>query len=136
MDVSNGKLILNKLSMQNSFNGITQLEAKNSVWKRVKAGLPFGQLSFLLRASSDTLPTVLNLQDGRLEWTPSAPYATVILPLFTTSFPTVSADCFATREVHIIPGDMTVMSYIQVLVDDFRKYLYFATGKITGRSMH
>ena len=32
------------------------------MWKRVQQGLPGGQLSFLLRAGTDTLPTPLNLR--------------------------------------------------------------------------
>ena len=34
----------------------------NQVWKRIMQGLPSGQMSFLLRAGTDTLPTPLNLR--------------------------------------------------------------------------
>ena len=37
------------------------------VWNRIQQGLPAGQLSFLLRAGSDTLPTPLNLRQWKLQ---------------------------------------------------------------------
>lgn len=52
---------LSQLTVQNKFLEITELKAKN-VWKRNQAGLPAGQLAFLLKAGSDTLPTPLNLK--------------------------------------------------------------------------
>ena len=53
---------LRTLSVQNKFLEISQLEKDNRVWNRIQQGLPAGQLSFLLRAGSDTLPTPLNLR--------------------------------------------------------------------------
>jgi len=37
------------------------------VWKRIRDGLPAGQLSFLLRAASNTLPTPLNLRRWKIQ---------------------------------------------------------------------
>ena len=48
------------------FNNICQLESQNQVWNRIQLGLLPGQLSFLLRASSDTLLTPLNLKRWKL----------------------------------------------------------------------
>jgi len=53
---------LTSLSVQGKFNYICQLEAQNQVWNRIMDGLQAGQLSSLLRAGSDTLPTPLNLK--------------------------------------------------------------------------
>ena len=57
---------LEQLTVQWKFLDITELEARNGVWNRIQAGLPAGQLSFLLRAGSDTLPTPLNLKRWRM----------------------------------------------------------------------
>ena len=57
---------LSKLTVQNKFTAIIDLESQNSVWKCIQKGMPAGQLSFLLRAGSDTLPTPLNLRHWRL----------------------------------------------------------------------
>ena len=57
---------LNNLTVQNKFKSICQLESDNHVWDRIQRGLPPGQLSFLLRAGSDTLPTPLNLKRWNL----------------------------------------------------------------------
>ena len=43
-----------ELTVQSKFTAITELEFQNSVWKRIQKGMPAGQLSFLLRAGSDT----------------------------------------------------------------------------------
>ena len=58
---------LSQFSVQRKFLEVTELEAKNCVWKRILHGLPAGQLSFLLRAGSDTLPTPLNLRRWRIK---------------------------------------------------------------------
>lgn len=41
------------------------LEEENRVWNRITDSLPPGQLSFILRAASDTLPTPVNLECWR-----------------------------------------------------------------------
>ena len=51
---------LSELTVQCKFTAITELESQNNVWRRIQKGMPAGQLSFLLRAGSDTLPTPLN----------------------------------------------------------------------------
>ena len=48
---------LSKLSVQSKFLDACDLEKSNRVWSRILDGLPSKQLSFILRASSDTLPT-------------------------------------------------------------------------------
>ena len=57
---------LSTLSVQGKFHQVCHLEAQNKVWNRILDGLPAGQLSFLLRAGSDTLPTPLNLKRWRI----------------------------------------------------------------------
>jgi len=57
---------LNQLSVQRKFLAIAELEVQNKVWGRIQAGLPTGQLSFLVRAGSDTLPIPLNLKRWRM----------------------------------------------------------------------
>jgi len=51
---------LSKLSVQSKFLDACDLEKPNRVWSRILDRLPTKQLSFILRASSDTLPTPLN----------------------------------------------------------------------------
>ena len=46
---------LSELTVQCKFTAITELESQNNVWRRIQKGMPAGQLSFLLRAGSDTL---------------------------------------------------------------------------------
>ena len=49
---------LNTLRVQNKFSEFVTLENDVDVWKKlIQGGLPEGQLSFLLRAGSDMLPT-------------------------------------------------------------------------------
>ena len=48
---------LDPLQVQSKFKGIVVLEGTSHVWNRMLAGLPAGQLSFLLRAGADCLPT-------------------------------------------------------------------------------
>ena len=57
---------LESLTVQEKFKNICQLESQNQVWNRIQLGLTAGQLSFLLQAGSDTLPTPLNLKRWRL----------------------------------------------------------------------
>jgi hypothetical protein len=49
------------------------------VWHRIMFGLPTGQLSFLLRAVIDTLPTPVDLQRWRIQTDPSCPLCGVRL---------------------------------------------------------
>ena len=53
---------LNSLSVQCKFSDAAFLETSNQLWNRLLLGFHPGQLSFILRASSDTLPTPLNLR--------------------------------------------------------------------------
>ena len=53
---------LQTLSVQSKFKGSVELEESCKTWNRLLSGFHPGQLSFLLRAASDTLPTAVNLQ--------------------------------------------------------------------------
>ena len=57
---------LDKLTVQRKFSDACSLEKENRVWNRILGVLPPGQLSFILQAASDTLPTPLNLRHWRL----------------------------------------------------------------------
>ena len=48
---------LEQLQIQNSLLDVLPLEHEDSLWKRIITGLPNGQLSFVLRACSETLPS-------------------------------------------------------------------------------
>ena len=50
---------LNHLQVQLKFSDIVGLEPESHTWNRLLAGLPAGQLSFMLRAGTDCLPTPL-----------------------------------------------------------------------------
>ena len=52
---------LESLQVQRKFIDIINLEDDTKLWNCIVDGLPKGQLSFLLRAGSDTLPTPMNL---------------------------------------------------------------------------
>ena len=53
---------LTPLLVQSKFKDIILLEPQSHIWNRLLAGLPAGQLSFLIRAGADCLPTPLNLR--------------------------------------------------------------------------
>ena len=53
---------LQSLTVQSKFEGSAMLESSCKTWNRLLKGFHPGQLSFLLRATSDTLPTAVNLQ--------------------------------------------------------------------------
>ena len=59
---------LSKLSVQSKFLDACDLEKSNRVWSRILDGLPSKQLSFILRASSDTLPTLLNQRRWKMRF--------------------------------------------------------------------
>ena len=52
---------LQSLSVQSKFQNSAELETSCRTWNRLVMGFHPGQLSFLLRAASDTLPTAVNL---------------------------------------------------------------------------
>ena len=64
---------LERLKVQSKFQDIIALESDCPSWNRIISGLPSGQLSFLLRAGSDTLPTPLNLARWRIQADPRCP---------------------------------------------------------------
>ena len=53
---------LQTLSVQSKFEGSAELEGSCKTWNRLLSGFHPGQLSFLLRAASDILPSAVNLQ--------------------------------------------------------------------------
>ena len=57
---------LEQLEVQGKFKDVVDLETKNKTWSRILTGLPVGQMSFLIRAGTDTLPTPLNLQKWKM----------------------------------------------------------------------
>ena len=65
LDDANSKL--HSLQVQKKFSDCTELEAETKVWKRIVDGLPAGQLSFILRCGSDTLPTPTNLRRWKIQ---------------------------------------------------------------------
>ena len=79
--VEKWKAHLSNLTVQKKFNESCELEEDNRVWNRLLGGLPAGQLSFILRAASDTLPTPLNLKRWRIRIDSKC-------PLCECSFPT------------------------------------------------
>ena len=61
IDKSRWDECLYKLTIQNKFIDACVLQKDSGAWRRILQGLLFGQLSFLLRAATDTLPTPLNI---------------------------------------------------------------------------
>ena len=53
---------LQTLTVQSKFGCSVELESSCKTWNRLLAGFHPSQLSFLLRAASDTLPTAINLR--------------------------------------------------------------------------
>ena len=64
---------LDDLLVQSKFKDIISLEETNKTWTRLVTGLPSGQLSFILRAGMDCLPTPLNLKRWKYRSDPSCP---------------------------------------------------------------
>ena len=64
---------LERLEVQSKFKDIISLESDCPIWNRIVLGLPSGQLSFILRAGSDTLPTPLNLCRWKIQTNPRCP---------------------------------------------------------------
>ena len=64
---------LDQLQVQSKFKDVVALEPESRTWNRLLTGLPAGQLSFLLRAGTDCLPTPLNLQRWRYRVSSSCP---------------------------------------------------------------
>ena len=64
---------LDTLAVQSKFKDIILLEAGCKIWTRIQAGLPAGQLSFMLKAGADCLPTPLNLCRWRIQTDPKCP---------------------------------------------------------------
>jgi len=53
--------------VQCKFSDAAFLETSNHLWNRLLLGFHPGQLSFILRASSDTLPTPMNLRRWKIQ---------------------------------------------------------------------
>jgi len=108
---------LESLTVQNKFLDIVTLEQSCPLWKRLMYGLPEKQLSFLLRAGCDTLPTPLNLARWNIIVSP-------ICPLCPSTQPTTN---------HVLTGCSTALnqgrytwrhdSVLQVIFLSFKKDL-------------
>ena len=57
------------LTVQNKLLDI--IESKSRVWSRILTSLPFGQLSFIVRAGIDCLPTPMTLSRWKYRVDPS-----------------------------------------------------------------
>ena len=75
---------LSDLKVQSKFKEITILESECHSWKkRVQSGLPHGQLSFLLRAGSDSLPHPANLHRWNIQCASKCPLCSSTRPTTT-----------------------------------------------------
>ena len=70
---------LQTLSVQSKFEGSAELEDSCKTWNQLLSGFHPGQLSFLLRAASDTLPTAVNYSGGQFNVKLSALFVTQIV---------------------------------------------------------
>ena len=77
------ELKLVALKVQGKALEAIDLEKENKAWKRIADGLPSGQLSFILRACSDTLPTQFNLQRWKFQLQAKC-FVTLEMPLYVT----------------------------------------------------
>ena len=97
---------LSELTVQNKFADICLLEENNHVWNRILQGLPSGQLSFMIRAASDTWPTPLNLVHWRYWTDPKRPLCGYHFPTtkhLLNSCPIVLCqDCYTWRHDSIL----------------------------------
>ena len=64
---------LKSLSVQSKLLDIIQVEKECHVWSRIMFGLPAGQMSFMIRAGIDCLPTPVNLCRWKIQTDPSCP---------------------------------------------------------------
>ncbi|XP_065896220.1 uncharacterized protein [Dysidea avara] len=64
---SDSEAHLNQLTVQCKFLDSARLETSCRTWNKLMTGFHPGQLSFLLRASSDTLPTAVNLRRWHIQ---------------------------------------------------------------------
>ena len=60
-------------SVQSELLDSIDLKSSSKTWKRIMHGLPVRQMSFILQAVSDTLPTPLNLARWRIQVDPKYP---------------------------------------------------------------
>ena len=72
---------LSTLEVQGKFGEIVSLESENKTWKKIMLhGLPYGQLSFILKAGSDTLPHPLNLRRLKIQCDSKCPLCQSLRP--------------------------------------------------------
>ena len=64
---------LESLSVQKKLLDVVQLEQQTHVWSRIMFSLPAGQMSFLIRAGIDCLPSPVNLCRWKIQCDPSCP---------------------------------------------------------------
>ena len=58
---------LEGLEVQSKLLDSIDLKSSSKIWKRIMHGLPASQMSFILQAATDTLPTPLNLAHWRIQ---------------------------------------------------------------------
>ena len=94
---------LGTLQVQRKFSDIVALERESRSWKKImNNGLTSGQLSFLLKAGSDTLPTPMNLLRMRIQHDSRCPLCKAPRP--TTAHILNGCHIALNRDT---PGDMT-----------------------------
>ena len=71
---------LDTLSVQCKLKDSVSLEACCGTWNRLMLGCHPGQLSFILRAASDTLPTAVNLQRWHIQCSAKCPLCGCVQP--------------------------------------------------------
>ena len=82
--VQNPFLALSDLKVQSKFKEITILESECHSWKKIiQYGLPHGQLSFLLRAGSDSLPHPAYLRRWNIQCASKCPLCSSTQPTTT-----------------------------------------------------
>ena len=73
---------LRTLQVQKMFADIVALEEENHSWRKItRNGLTSGQLSFLLKTGSDTLPTPMNLRHMHIQHGSQCPLCSSVRPI-------------------------------------------------------
>ena len=89
-----------KLSVQCKFKDAVSLESSSHLWNRLLLGFHPGQLSFILRASSDTLPTPMNLHHWRIQAS-SVCCLCKSPPAYNCAYFEWLSCCTSTRQIHL-----------------------------------
>ena len=109
---------LNSLEVQSKFTDIIELEESTRIWKRIIDGMPAGQLSFILRAGSDTLPMPMNLHRWKIQLYSHCPLC---------SFPQTTVNHILNGCQYALDGRRYTWRHDSIL----RKLIMFMKSKIT-----